>query len=107
LDAKVKVGEKIYTQRGEFSITALQIELVNTVADHQLLFSLTKKHDGELLYPNQLDELAAKLIARNDIKSVSFSEKKLSDVINLKWIFFLLLLFLSAEWFMRKRNGAY
>lgn len=106
-DAKVKVGEKIYTQRGEFSITALQIELVNTVADHQLLFSLAKKHDGELLYPNQLDELAAKLIARNDIKSVSFSEKKLSDVINLKWIFFLLLLFLSAEWFMRKRNGAY
>jgi len=106
-DAKVKVGEQIYTQHGEFSITALQIELVNTVADHQLLFSLAKKHDGELVYPNQLDELADKLIARDDIKSVSFSEKKLTDVINLKWIFFLLLLFLSAEWFMRKRNGAY
>lgn len=106
-DAKVKVGEKIYTQRGEFSITALQVELTNTVADHQLLYSLAKKHDAELIYPNQLEQLANKLNAREDIKSVSYSEKKLRDVINLKWIFFLVLALLSFEWFIRKRNGAY
>ncbi len=106
-DAKVKVGEKIYTQRGEFSITALQVELTNTVADHQMLYSLAKKHDGELIYPNQLEQLANKLNAREDIKSVSYSEKKLRDVINLKWIFFLILALLSFEWFIRKRNGAY
>ncbi|HLC82828.1 MAG TPA: hypothetical protein VJI69_03290, partial [Bacteroidia bacterium] len=106
-DAKVKVGEKIYTQRGEFSITALQVELTNTVADHQLLYSLAKKHDGELIYPNQMEQLANKLNSREDIKSVSYSEKKLRDVINLKWIFFLILALLSFEWFMRKRNGAY
>jgi hypothetical protein len=106
-DAKVKVGEKIYTQHGEYSVTALQVELVNTVADHQLLYSLSKKHDGELIYPDKLEELAEKLNARDDIKSVSYTEKKLNDLINLKWIFYLLLIFLSAEWFMRKRNGAY
>ncbi len=106
-DANVKVGEKIYTQHGEYSVTALQVELVNTVADHQLLYSLSKKHDGELIYPDKLEELAEKLNARDDIKSVSYNEKKLNDLINLKWIFYLLLIFLSAEWFMRKRNGAY
>lgn len=106
-DANVKVGEKIYTQHGEYSVTALQVELVNTVADHQLLYSLSKKHDGELIYPYKLEELAEKLNARDDIKSVSYNEKKLNDLINLKWIFYLLLIFLSAEWFMRKRNGAY
>jgi len=106
-DAKVRVGAKIYSQHGEFSVTALQVELTNTVADHQLLYSIAKKHDGDLIYPNQLDKLAEMLNAREDIKTVSYSEKKLREVINLKWIFFLLLALLSFEWFMRKRNGAY
>ncbi|MFL5763644.1 MAG: hypothetical protein ACJ77K_06850 [Bacteroidia bacterium] len=106
-DAKVKVGEKVYTQHGEFSVSALQVELTNTVADHRLLYGLSKKHGGELVYPADLQSLSDKLNAREDIKTVSYSEKKLDDVINLKWIFFLILLLLSAEWFMRKRNGAY
>jgi len=106
-EAKVKVAKNIYTQRGEFSISPLQIELTNTVADHQLLYSLAKKHDGEMLYPNELDKLKEKLNTREDIKSVSYSEKKLTDLINVKWIFFLLLILLSLEWFMRKRSGTY
>lgn len=106
-DAKVKVGEKVYAQHGEYSITALQVELTNTVADHQLLYSLAGKHDGELIYPTQLEQLAEKLNKREDIKSVSYTGKKLNEVIDLKWIFFLLLALLSFEWFIRKRNGAY
>lgn len=106
-EARVKVGEKIYTQKGEFSVSALQVELVNTVADHQMLFSLAKKHGGEMLYPAEMENLIGKLVNREDIKTVSYSEKKLTDLIDLKWIFFVLLGLLSFEWFMRKRNGAY
>ncbi|MBA3971290.1 MAG: hypothetical protein H0X46_03965 [Bacteroidetes bacterium] len=106
-DAKVKVGQKVYQQHSEFSISALQVELTNTVADHQMLYSLAKKHSGEMVYPADLTSLSDKLNAREDIKSVSYSEKKLTDVINLKWIFFLILILLSVEWFIRKRNGAY
>ena len=105
-EAKVKVGDKMYTQKGSFSVSALQVELINTVADHQMLFSLAKKHNGEMVYPNQLEKLVADLNKRDDIKSVSYTEKKLTDLINLKWIFFLLLTLLSIEWFMRKRNGS-
>ncbi|MDO9187905.1 MAG: hypothetical protein Q7W13_17995 [Bacteroidia bacterium] len=106
-EAKVKVGDKIYLQKGEFSVSALQVELTNTIADHQVLYSIAKKHDGEMVYPNQLELIANKLNSRTDIKSVSYSQKKLSDLINLKWIFFLLLSLLTFEWFIRKRNGAY
>lgn len=105
-EAKVKVGDKLYTQKGSFSVSPLHVELINTVADHQLLYSLAKKHGGEMVYPQQLDELVKKLNSREDIKSVSYSEKKLSDLINVKWIFFLLIALLSLEWFIRKRNGA-
>ena len=106
-EARVKVGEKLYTQKGKFSVSALQIELTNTVADHQLLYHLSKNHGGELVYPVNMDKLVEKLQAREDVKSVSYSENKLDDLLNLKWIFFLLLVLLSVEWFLRKRNGAY
>ncbi len=105
-EAKVKVGDKMYTQNGTFSVSALQVELINTVADHQMLYSLAKKHNGEMVYPTDLENLVKKLNTRDDIKSVSYSEKKLTDLINLKWIFFLLLTLLTFEWFMRKRNGS-
>jgi hypothetical protein len=105
-EAKVKIGDKMYTQQGSFSVSALQVELTNTVADHQMLYSLAKKHGGEMVYPNQLDKLVSELNKREDIKSVSYSEKKLTDLINVKWIFFLVLFLLSFEWFIRKRNGS-
>lgn len=105
--AKVKVGAKLYSEQGEFSVAALQVETTNTIADHQLLYSLAKRSGGELIYPNQLDKLADLLNSREDIKPISHSEKKISDLINLKWIFFLLLSLISLEWFMRKINGAY
>lgn len=106
-EARVKVGEKLYTQKGQFRVSALQIELTNTVADHQLLYNLAKNHGGEMIYPKDLDKLQEKLQAREDVKSVAYSEKKLDDLLNLKWIFFLLLGLISLEWFFRKRNGAY
>lgn len=106
-EAKVKVGAKIYSEKGEFSVAALQVETTHTIADHQLLYSLAKKNGGEIIYPNQIDKLAEILNAREDIKPISHSGKKLFDLINLKWIFFLLLSLLSLEWFMRKINGAY
>jgi len=106
-EAKVKIGEKIFLQHGKFSVSPLQVELTNATADHQLLYTLAKKHGGEMVYPTDLDKLVSKLNKRDDIKSVSYSEKKLNDLINLKWIFFLVMALLSIEWFMRKRNGAY
>ena len=106
-EAQVKVGEKLYTQKGSFSVSALQLELTNTVADHQLLYNLSKRHNGEMLYAGEVSKLAEKLSTREDVKSVSYTEKKLDDLLNLKWIFFLLLTLLSIEWFIRKRNGAY
>jgi hypothetical protein len=60
-----------------------------------------------MIYPADMDKLAEKLMAREDIKTISYTEKKLNDLINLKWIFFIILALISAEWFMRKRNGAY
>ncbi len=105
--ARVKAGEKLYTSEGSFSVNALQVEQNETVADHQLLYSLSEKTGGKLFYPSQLNDLASLLVSKEDIKTVSYSQIKLVDLVNLKSIFFVLLALLSLEWFLRKRSGGY
>ncbi len=106
-EAKVKTGDKVLTQTGEFSVSALQIESLVTEADHQFLYSLTKKQDGQMVYPAELSSLYSIIKAREDIKPVVYTQQRLNELINFKWVFFLILILLSFEWFLRKRNGAY
>lgn len=105
--AQVKSGEKLYVEEGDFSVYALQAELNETVANHQLLYTLSQKTGGQLFYPGKMKELAALLESKEDIKTVSYSQVKLIDLVNLKAIFFLLLAMLTIEWFLRKRSGGY
>jgi hypothetical protein len=106
-EAKVKSGDKVLIQKGEFTVSPLQIEALNTVADHRLLYQLAKKQDGEFLYPTDISKLPEMLASREDIKPVIYSQQRLDEIINLKWVFFLLLVLISAEWFLRKRSGSY
>lgn len=103
--ASVKADGELYTQSGLITIKAIVAEKTNTVADHTLLFQMSKASGGKLFYPAQLKELEQALLNNELIKPVTYSQKQLSDLIDLKWIFFLILALLSVEWFLRKRNG--
>lgn len=105
--AEVKLGDKILSQQGEFSVSALQIETAMTVADHQLLHALASQTGGVVYYPGQADELIKKLTSNEQLKSISYMHKKLEDLLKEPWFFFLLMLFISTEWFIRKRAGSY
>ncbi len=105
--AVVKLKNKTLTQNGEFTVMAIDAEFSNTIANHQLLYNLSKKNGGEMLYPSQTDKLVDLLQKRDDIKVVKYTQKRFNDLINLYWIFFIIIALLSAEWFLRKRNGGY
>ncbi|MBC7864745.1 MAG: hypothetical protein IAF38_17360 [Bacteroidia bacterium] len=106
-EAKVTVNKVLFSKKGSFTVKELVAERINTVADHQLLYNLSRQTGGKLFYPNQLQKLKEELLNKEDIKTVSYEEKRLRDLIDFKWIFFVLLAFLSTEWFIRKRNGLY
>ena len=105
--AIVKLKNKTLTQNGVFSVVAMDAEFSNTLANHQMLYNLAKKNGGEMVYPVQIESLVEKLINRDDIKTVKYTQKRFNDLISLTWIFFLILGLLTAEWFIRKRNGGY
>jgi hypothetical protein len=68
---------------------------------------LAFKNNGKLFYPNQLDQLSDSLLSNPNIKTITYSHKDISELIDLKIIFFILLVLLSLEWFVRKFNGLY
>lgn len=103
--ANVKIGDKSYTKNGAISIREMVAEKINTVANHQLLYQLAKENRGNLYYPDQLAELQKSILSDSTIKTITYSQKTLNDLINLKWIFFIILALLSMEWFLRKQNG--
>lgn len=103
--ATTKVGNKVFTANGYLTVKALNLEVRQSAANHQLLNAIAKQSGGQMLLPSQIDKLAG-LIRKNDyIKTVVYEDKHYNDLVNVKWVFILILALLSAEWFMRKREG--
>ncbi len=105
--ASVTYNNESLTFDGQFSIEPIQLEIYETTADHRLLSLLSNKYGGELIYPGELEGVVEKIKNNNTVKPVIYESSKTEPVINLKWIFFILLFLLVVEWFLRRYNGAY
>lgn len=105
--ASTGFGGKAYQKTGLFSVMALNIESMNTVANHALLNNIATRHKGKMVYPSQLDEIKQMLAARDDMKTIAYSQKRYTDLVSFLPVLLLILGLLSAEWFIRKRNGSY
>jgi hypothetical protein len=105
--AKVTLGSNIYSDAGQFSVSAIDLEALNTVADHHLLYQLAVETGGKMFYPKDMDLMADNIMARDDIRPVTYTRKKYEDLLNKGWVVALILGLLTLEWFMRKRAGSY
>ena len=103
--ASVSRGNKLDERKGVFSIVALQDEFLETKANHQLLSSIAKESGAEMFFPENMNELVEKIKLNEKIKPIIYKQTEVKDLLNLKWLFFVLLTFLSVEWFIRKWQG--
>lgn len=106
-EGKVTVNGQQLTSKGQFSVRPIQLELFETTADHALLSLLSDKYDGEMFYKDNLNGLADALNNQENIKPKLYDTLQTKNVINLKWIFFVILALLSLEWFLRRYWGSY
>ncbi len=105
--AKTTFQDQRYEKSGTFLVREVKIEYLNPVADHRLLRNLSQQSSGDFYFPNQLESLKKDLLEREDMVTVVYQEKEFNDLIDYKWIFFLILILFSIEWFVRKYNGSY
>lgn len=100
-----KLGNDNLTASGRFTVKSLDLERRQSAANHQLLQQLVRQSGGIMLQPSQISRLAD-LIRKNDnIKTISYEDRRYNDLIDIKWVFVWILTLLSAEWFLRKREG--
>ena len=104
-NATVKVGSGLYQKSGKFFIEQVNIESANLVADHNLLYRISGSHDGEMINKDDIRNLADKILAREETRSISSYQQRMSDLIGNPWLFILILALLAAEWVIRKREG--
>ena len=103
--AKLVQGGKSFEKSGQVSVTPISAEYISNRADFGLLSRISAKSGGEMVTARNLASLEQTLKSIN-APVVVHTETKFEDLINLKWIFALLLLLLSLEWFVRKREGS-
>ena len=100
--AKVILNGKELLNKGKFSVLPLELEKISSQANPQILYNLSQKYGGISYDKSQFSELKNEL-STIESQSLSYKEESQSDLINLKWIFILLFVFLTTEWFLRKR----
>jgi hypothetical protein len=105
--AKTVEGTQYPSESGQFSVSALDLEALNTIADHHLLYQVATENGGRMYQLSQIKELEEELLNREDIKPVTYAQKSYEDLINKWWVIGIIVLLLSAEWFIRKRSGGY
>ena len=92
---------------GAFVVEDMALEDLDTYADHQLMRQIATSTGGKFFELKNAQGVLKAIRNRDDITTVSYREATFKDLADLKWIFFLLLMCLTLEWFLRRWFGAY
>jgi len=94
------------TNEGMFAIKELLVEVSNLKADFNLLQELSRRSSGKSYTISNMNILPEDIRSSNP-RSLIYSSENYLAIINLKWIFFLILFLISLEWTLRKYLGGY
>ncbi len=99
-------GTRPETATGQFVVRDLQLEALTTTADHGMLRQLASQTGGRFVQPANVTSLVQYLTSRREPDRLSSTEA-LDELINQRWLFFVVLLLAGAEWGLRKYFGSY
>jgi hypothetical protein len=100
--AQTTYNGKSYTATGSFVVESIPLELMETGADHALLYSLAKKYNGSMVPARNIGALYDSIANNQNIKPLIETNTEVAPLVNWKWYFFLILIFAVAEWLIRK-----
>ncbi|MEI8116302.1 MAG: hypothetical protein WCH03_02080 [Flavobacteriia bacterium] len=105
--ASTMFNGKKYAKSGEFIVEEIQLEKLESFANHGTLKQLSKQSNGSFhlftSYRKMLDELEK----RNDIATVTYEDHTFDELLDYLWVFALLFILLAGEWFLRRYYGSY
>ena len=105
--ASVKVGNETFNETGKFTVAPVNFEDIITRANYNTLFQLAAQSGGKFYLPSNTKQLINDLKDDSRLKPTSYFQEMVRELLNLKVLFFVVLLLLSVEWFLRKFWGIY
>lgn len=105
-EASTTFNGQAYRANGSFDVQAQDLETAHVTANWTLLNQLATQFNGRMEPASRIKALQDSLLAKKHTALLrpNITAKPLIDY---RWLFALLLLCLSAEWFLRKRHGQY
>jgi len=104
--ASTEMNGKRESVSGQFLVVAQTIESQNLTADFQLLQQVANATQGKFFSATEISKLTEEW-RNTKPTALIHSNESFNPLINLKWVFFLLLTLVSGEWFLRKYMGGY
>ena len=104
--ASTTINDKAEQSLGQFVVRDVQLEALNTTADHGLLRQLSQQTGGHFYGPGQVDELVRTLTSKPHPARLTGTEE-MNEIINWRWLFFVVLTLVAVEWGLRKFYGGY
>lgn len=105
--AKTNFDGQEFTQSGKFVIQEINLELLETQADHDLLKLLSNETGGTMMLPQEISRLPEIIRENQNIKPTQYSHITNKPLIDWRWLFAIVLGLLGLEWFIRRYLGAY
>jgi hypothetical protein len=105
--AEVQLGTQVFIENGVFSVVKNETELQNSRADFKMLYQLAHQSGGQFYTFNNFGTLVADIQNNQQIVSEEYRLTETNETINLKFLFFLMVIMMSVEWFLRKFWGIY
>ena len=103
--ARATLGGQAQQDAGELLVQNQSLEALESKANPNLLAQLARRSGQRLYYPAQFEKLTQDIL-KASYKPIISNDEDLKDLINLKWIFFVVLAFLTTEWAVRKYSGS-
>ncbi|MFN5417287.1 MAG: hypothetical protein ACK5B9_09545, partial [Flavobacteriia bacterium] len=98
---------KKYSKKGNFVVENIEIEKLDSRANHGLLRQISSQSKGQFYALKDYQKLIKEIQNREDITSISYQESSYDNLLDYIWILILLVLLLGTEWFLKRWNGYY
>lgn len=105
--AKTDFNGKKYSKFGVFVVEDINIESIETRANHTLMRQLSANSNGKFYTLANYKKLILDIDKREDIVEMAYQEKTYDDLLDYILLLLLILALLSVEWFLRRRFGGY
>jgi hypothetical protein len=105
--AETKFNGKSYKKSGVFIVEDIELEKIETAANHGVLKQVAKQSNGKFYLLKDYQKLINDIEKRGDITTISFEETAFNKLIDYLMVILLLITLLASEWFIRRFLGSY